>query len=164
MPGIPPYSQPGTNGGGQTVAVTQRPELERLNLDQTSSVASGSSQTTSIYAPAGSVYSVQDLALDCHPDGNASSGSHLFRVFPLGGALQSLQGQSDNTLGVKFAWGYWVEGNQKKEPTDPAVQNMQATSLKATSNASIDIQYTNNLDVAQDNKRVIRVIVEEASY
>lgn len=163
MPGRPDFSSPGTYGGGQTVATTNRPELVTVLVENTTSLAAGSSERTEVYAPSGSVYNPTAMYLLAKGDPDWTSGSHSFNVRPMD-HFGTIRGQSDYNGQILFSRSYWVDGNSAKEPPDGGAQTQAVRALRATSSSPIVIVYNNNGDVAQDQKRVIRFVIEESEY
>lgn len=163
MPGRPDFSQSGTAGGGQTVAVTNRPEVEGLNSDQTGSVAAGATETVEIYAPTGALYHVRAMTLNVGFDGTATSGTHEFQVRTAGN-IRALIGEANFDAKIAFEGGIWTAANTKQQPSTEAGQVATLINVEATENEPVKVLYTNNTDAAQDNDRLIRLTVEEVSY
>lgn len=161
--GRPQFAQPGTNGGGQTVAVQSRPEVTNVVQKKTSSLASGSSETIEFYAPTGSVYNVKAMKLKANQDNQWTAGSHLFKVSPVG-AFDVLKGQSGYQNSLIFFRSHWASANEAKNPPDGAAQLLAVQGLQATENSPIRVQYKNDADLAQDNERVYKFVVTEESY
>lgn len=162
--GRPQFAQPGTSGGGQTVAVTDRPELDTLNVDQSGSLASGATETVDVFAPTGSVYELQAAQMKVNPDGTATSGTHQLQVRPMGASIPLIYGKSGYTTAVSWWRGYWESAGQTAAPPDDAAAVMNLQQAKATENAPFQLSYTNNTDAAQDNDRIYRLFVREDSY
>lgn len=163
MPGRPPWSQPGTEGGGQTVATQERPEVSSVIESSSTQLASGDRENFNFYAPAGSIYRVKAMKLDCAVPSGAANGSHRFTVRPLGQMI-SLWGESDYTERVQWEYSHWYYANYKKLPPDGSAAIEQLNQLVATENSPIEVEYVNNLDVATSQNRRIQFVFEEMSY
>lgn len=163
MPGRPDFSQAGTAGGGQVLATNPRPEVVEISADQTTSLASASSEVTEVYAPAGSVYNLQALQVQVDADGTATSGTHTFVVRPLD-AFGVLYGESNYNTEVRYQFGYWYTADVEANPTTEAAQEAIQSRLKATENSPLVVRYDNDTNAAQDNTRLITLIVDEVSY
>lgn len=163
MAGRPDFSQAGSEGSGQHVATVDRPELQSLNEDRITSIASGAAEHVEVYAPAGATYTVNNLALRCAAEGTAVSGTHGFIVYP-DVELNSLVGKSLYSSESRFDYGFWVVADDLQRPKTEAGQIEMMQSLTATENSPINIRYNNDTDVAVDNTRKIRLLVKERSY
>lgn len=160
--GRPDFSAPGTQGSGQVVAVSDRPEIKSLNASNGGTVASGNTEVTEIYAPTGSTYTVRSLELVVTADIDATTGSHRWDIRPMG-HIGTLLGKSNYNTSLVFVRNHWETADLKDQPpTGETVAAVQA--LKATENSPLQIRYDNDTDVAQENDRKIKAIVEEASY
>lgn len=160
----PEFSQPGTRGGGQKIATNDRPEIKTVDASTTGSIASGNVETVEVTAPAGSIYRVRMVRLYCGPDGNATSGSHRFKVYytaPFD--LNALYGKSAYNSELNFDSGYWKTADQVARPPDQAGPQNIVETLRATPNTSLARLYRNNLDVSMDNERSTMFLVEESS-
>jgi hypothetical protein len=147
---------------GATLAVQNRPEIEQSITTNTSSLASGNSETVEIYAPAGSVYRVIGMLLNAEKDADAAGGAHRF-VVETAGQVRMLRGESAHTEAVRFDNGTWDIANNDQSPADGDVQTaLQA--LTATENEPISIKYINDLDVPQEESRTYRFAFEEVGY
>lgn len=163
MTGRPDFSQAGSNGSGQTVAVTQRPELTSINADTTTTVGSGATEITEVYAPTGSIYSVQALYMACTSDSNATTGDHTIHARPMDFGTV-LYGQANYNTTLEFGQGQWKSADVSKLPSDPAASATIVGQMRATEGSALVFKYENNTDAAQDNKRAYDLIVEETSY
>jgi hypothetical protein len=164
MPGGgPPWSQRGTKGGGQTIAVNNRPKIVRKDLTQTTTLASGASETVELYAPSGSVYKIRALAITCDVPGTATDGTHYFQIRSLGN-VAVLLGRSDYTSHLMWNNGHWFTANVRQEPNTEAAAIESIHGTMATADNPIRIEYWNNLDVDQTNERSIEFLIEEVSY
>lgn len=162
MSGRPDFSTAGSAGSGQTVAVNTRPEISDINEDQTTSVASGSSETVAVYSPVGSVYNTLSMTLQ-NTDTSGTSGSHSFDVRTVGRVLVA-KGVSTYNTSIKWQYGHWSSADSTAQPSDVAAAKRTEESLRATENSPIEFTYNNNKDVSVSTNRVIRLTVEEVSY
>lgn len=159
----PEFSQPGTKGGGDTVAVNNRPEIVFEDLTQTSSLASGASETIQLFAPTGSVYTINQMRIHVDADADWTTGSHKY-VLDSAGEVFTALGESTYTNTLRFERGWWQNADKTIQPNDRSAMVQQMQSLKATENAPIQFRYHNDADAAQDNQRLIEVSVLEESY
>lgn len=167
MPGRPPWSQAGTEGGGQTVAMTERPEIVKQDVSQTVSVAAGSTEVVEVYAPTGGIYSVRHLRMKVSADGNATSGEHTMQLVSTAGngtGIRATTGTSNYNSTVSFYAGEWYSADVSQGPTDGGALQAKVGRTKATETEPIQLKYMNNTDAAQDNERQLRVVLEEVSY
>lgn len=160
--GRPQFSQAGTAGGGQHIAVNNRPEMVAITSENTASIAAGTNESVEIYAPTGSVYRAQAMQITV-PSPGGSSGSHSAIVYPMG-HINVTAGGSGPASDLKFANMEWAIANDRQDPSDGASQSMIAQNLTATENAPLEILYKNNTDVSQDNSRDYYFVMEEQSY
>lgn len=163
MAGRPDFSQPGSQGSGQTVAVSNRPEIHQFNLNQTADVASGGSQQTDLFAPSGSIYKVRGHFFRADPPSTAASGGH--EVFL--GATNSvgmLKGLSNYNTKLHWVCSRWKSADTEQAPSGEAAAIEALRSVRATENESLYYNYRNNTDVTQTNNRTISIIVEEERY
>lgn len=163
MPGRPDFSQPGSRGSGQTVAMQSRPELEQLQIDPTTTIPAGETIRTEIYAPTGATYSVESLYAHAQSIGSATTGNHVL-WFEGMGALGIIKGQSQYNSPVYWVYSGWRTADIEQAPSDPAAQIHAVQSLKATENTSFAIKYGNNTDAEQTNPPGYTLIIEEVSY
>lgn len=163
MPGRPPWSQAGTDKGGQTVAVNNRTEKTHLDVSQTGSVAAGADEIIEVYAPSGSNYRVVDLLLLVTADGNATAGSHSI-FLRTAGSFNS--GGIGSNYTDKIHWGKnsSISATNDLSPANDGDFAEMCRSLWATDENPLQIEYSNDMDVAQDNKRRIELVVEEVTY
>lgn len=163
MPGRPDFSQAGSEGSGQTMAVNERPELANLDASATDSVAAGNREVTEIYAPSGSLYKIVALDISVKPDADATTGDNRVMVRPMD-QLAVLQGQESFDSRLRFARSHWEGASISAQPPSAAAQTQAVQSIKATENAPIVFWYDNNTDAAMENQRRYLLVVEEVSY
>lgn len=163
MPGRPEFSQPGTEGGGQTVAVQQRPEIGFQELSQSSTLASGTDELVEVYAPEGMVYNLRFLQFRVgeNTGAGATSGNHL--ITPREDTLAFLRGKSSHDQSLEFSRNQWTSANSEKQPTGAAaVQAIQVA--RATATEPIVLRYKNGTDAEQPNSRDWTIQYDEVSY
>lgn len=163
MPGRPDFSQAGTAGGGQTVAVTNRPEVEKLSASNTGSLAAGTKETVEFYAPTGSLYRVKNVDILAIAYANATSGTHRFTINTVG-TMTATYGESTYSNPVRAATGIWREANNDQAPTTESAVQGSLGSLVGTENVPIKVIYQNDTDAARDRERRYDLIVLEESY
>lgn len=163
MPGRPDFSQPGTKGASETVAVQERPEIKDITAHGSGDIASGDTEVQEVYAPTGKVYDL--VAWDFHVDGigSATSGNHLCILRTVGDIAQ-LRGNSNYDTRVRWFAGYWKTANVDKEPPDHATAKTTVQAVQATENAPIKVEYRNQTDATQTDTRNIYLVVEETGY
>jgi hypothetical protein len=160
--GSPQFSQRGTRGSGDKVAVSERPELKAITVNQSTTLASGEAETVEMYAPTGSTYEVAGMYLYCTPPGDETSGSHNFQVSTLG-AFNVTKATSGTGTDLLFDEGHWKRYTDRF-PSDETAAIESVHSLIATENSPIKFVYDNNFDVSQSNTRKFRIVVKENSY
>lgn len=163
MAGGPPWSQRGTNGGGQTVAINDRPAIKQVDKDQSGDVGQGNTEVVDIFAPSGSLYKVSSMFLKAPADADWTSGSHDFRVISTQGQKVML-GKSTYQDRLEWNFSNWIKATSSKTPSDNAATLMALHNVKATESESIRVKYNNNADAAQENTRNIRFEFEEVTY
>lgn len=163
MPGRPEFSQPGTRGGGQTVATQDRPNVKVVDLSQTTTVAAGSTENLETFAPSESLYRIVGAKIIAPPPTGAASGFHIFKILT-GGGIALLAGRSGYQTDIRFHRSYWRTANEVSEPPNEAAQQEAISSLKATESQPVEIEYQNQTDVDQTDNRTIKLLVEEATY
>lgn len=163
MAGRQDFSAPGSKGSGQTVAVTNRPEMKEVVASVTGSVAAGASETVEVYAPTGSVYTARSMFLQVSADGNWASGDHVIKVKPIN-SRDILYMQSDYLTDLLYQFGEIRSANNLSKPSTAELQRMVMGSLIATENSPITVEYRNRADAAQDNARNYEFTMEENSY
>jgi len=162
--GRPQFSTEGTLGGGQHLATHNRPELETVTREITSTVpASGGTATVEIFAPTGSNYNVQDLEIQATAPAGAGSGVHDVRVDPVNHVF-SLYGEANFGTNLVFTGGHWFSADSAVQPTNEAAQAIQVKGLRATDSAPLSFVYENTTDADQNNTITFRLVVEEVSY
>jgi len=164
MPGRPAWSQPGTQGGGQTIATQQRPEVEEINVDQTGIVEGNSTEETKIYAPEGSVYTVKHARIYIRndPDWSSSHDGHKLQIRTIG-TRQALNAESNYSTRIQFQYGSW-KGVDNANPNDPNLAYAKLTNLRATPESPITLTYSNLGDTVQEEDRKYSFICEVSSY
>jgi hypothetical protein len=163
MPGRPDFSQPGTDGGGQTVATNQRPNLKTVELDSDTEVAAAASELTEVYAPNGAIWSVVGAKIKVDPDSDATTGIHEFRIRPAGGKMSFLLGRSNYDTLLEFNYLNWNSADTISLPAGGAAQGQAIRQLRASEDKPIKIRYKNDTDATQENSRTINLLVEEST-
>jgi len=163
MPGRPEFSQPGTQGGGQTVATQNRPNIITLDETQTDTVSVGGSEVVEVYAPTGSVYNVKAIAMRCQPPDGAADGDHRMYISTSGGQ-RVLWGNSKFDNQIRYQYSVWLDANKSQYPNTEAAQALAEKGLKATEIKPIQFNYSNNTDVDQTNERVYNLLIEQVTY
>lgn len=163
MAGRPDFSAAGSQGSGQTLAMTSRPEVKVIREEQTTSLAAGSVETVEIYAPAGSVYNVLQLAIRAPVPGTAGAGDHTFRMKSGIQGRSQMVGTSDFSTDLNYNYSHFVTVTTAT-PSNEVIQAGIQERLRATENTPLRFDYANNLDVANANTREYYLVVEEVSY
>lgn len=162
--GSPQFSQRGTRGSGETLAVNERPELVRVDGSITNTVPADETVTVDIYAPTGSNYAVKEMDLRALPDGDATSGTHSFVVNSVGAEFYVTYGESTYDSKLTYRYGVWTNANSDQTPTSSEMQARNVRNMKATENDPVKLDYRNRADAAQENTVDIRFVMEEVSY
>lgn len=163
MPGRPPWSQPGTQGGGQTVAVNNRPEIIGKHYEQSANLAPGAAEETAIFAPSNSVWKFRSAYIFVPAPESATTGSHQYEVRTTQG-IMPLKGTSTYDTACVFHGLTWTAANSSKKPTTESAQEGAVRSLMATENQPVKVKYVNETDVTQSKKRKQNIAVEEVTY
>jgi len=163
MAGRPPWSQPGTHGGGQTVAVNDRPELVEHTANQTDTVAAGGTEVVEIYAPTDAIWTVNSLYFKAAADGDWTTGTHNWKWQPLDSVPVILRGGSDYTTDITWQ-GSNFRSAQTQEPSQEVSQNIVLGRMKATAQNPLVSEYDNSADKVQEMDRNISMVLEEVTY
>lgn len=160
--GRPQFAQAGTAGGGQTVAVTERPEISVIDIGSTTDIASGGGETIRVYAPTGSVYRAIALRRAMPSNGAATSGTHQFQMFyenPNGTSPDLLFGESTYNTNLVFDGSAWRTADSRQEGDQRSVR-----ALRATENEGMSFYYGNDTDATQTSDVNGAIVVEEVNY
>lgn len=163
MAGRPDFSTPGSQGSGQKIAVSQRPEINAVDNSQSGSVASGTTESVEFYAPAGAIWNFRAADLRVSAPSGTSSGNHYMEVSSIGGTLL-LRGISTRTSDINFAGTAFKTADSDQSPGTQDAQTLALHSATATENSPVTYTYYNGTDVAQNNGRTYKAVVEEESY
>lgn len=161
--GRPQFAQQGTRGSGDTVAVSDRPEITNVDASTSSSIASGNSEQTEIYAPTGSLYFPMAMWIRCDADADATTGNHQF-IVRTSGNVKVGKGRSTYNTAINYQHQHWHTADHTQYPNDEAAQAMIPERMAATENEPITIGYYNNTDVAQENNRRRQLTMKEVTY
>lgn len=160
--GVPQWAQSGTQGSGETVAVSNRPEINLIqNSSSTTVAASGGAETIEVYAPTGSVYQAFGMHLEVGSTGGSTGADHLFDVTTQ--SKGGTQGRSDAQNAIKWNHGEWQTADTPI-PSDPTAAYQAMDNLRATENGPIRILYKNLTDASQTKTRTMDLLFEEVSY
>lgn len=165
MPGRPEFSQPGTQGGGQTVAVNDRPKLTTVKKTNTDEVPAGQSESTDVYAPSGAVYNVVGMSFRAKEPSlsGATTGTHQINIYSMNQVIM-LVGKSDYQTEVYYNYGAFQNANQSQSPSDATAQAMAPGQLMADENGPITFTYINSTDVATTETREYTLVLEQRDY
>jgi len=161
--GRPEFSQPGTQGGGQTVAVNNRPNIVKKSLTQTDTVAAGGSELVEVYAPAGSVYTLKQIQLDVAGIGSATQSDHRF-LLESAGHVYAVEASSSYADKLTVWKGSYQNATNLKRPDSDAALVQQIQSMQATENQPIRVNYLNRTDADQTDQRDINMVLEKSEY
>lgn len=162
MPGRPDFSTPGTGGSGQTVAVSNRPEIQKVTIEKTETLPSETLETVNFYAPSGSIYRLLAMELICDGIGG-STGFHEFKLRPQNLTLMKGKGDSTNRLAWQFNEWTGTSANDER-PASTDAQVAAVNNAKGTETVPISFQYYNGADIDQTASRNYRILVAEESY
>jgi hypothetical protein len=164
MPGRPEFSQAGTNGGGQKVAVSNRPEIEKITVEKNTTIPADGDESVEIYAPPGSIYEVITPYLFA-PGPGGTSGTHQMNIrgasLPNGQAIRATSEFGDD---LRFQFSTWVTASNGTFPTTEMASLKAFQSIVATEDEPILIQYSNETDSPQESRRNYNFTVREQSY
>lgn len=163
MSGGKPWGTRGTLGSGETLAINNRPDVQTLDVSQTGSVASGSTEKVEVYAPTGSVYEFRNVKFQVNADANATSGDHQIQVRPVN-QMAALRGKSNYNTKVQADGGGWRTADLIDWPQTEAGFMATINNLRATDSKALTLTYVNNTDAAQDNERTYQLYYGEVSY
>lgn len=159
MPGRPDFSTPGTNGSEQTVATTNRPEVESTDVTRRKTLSPGDEEQIEIFAPEGSIYRVK--ALFFRTPGPGGNGSHKL-VVKSQGEVTALKAFSSAGDRLRHSGSTWEDATIKARPPGSTAQAI--ANLRATADAPISLAYTNESDTDQTGTRSYLLTFEEVSY
>lgn len=125
-------------------------------------VNAGNTETTDVYAPTGSVYTVLNTKLTVANPGG-TTGNHRLQILTAQ-AIGTLYGKSAYSASLTFQYGSWQTASLDKQPSDPVVARDIERTLKATENEPLRITYVNDSDTTQTNSRDYEFVFEEVSY
>lgn len=162
MPGRPPWSQPGTDGGGQSIAVNDRPDLVADDYTQTGSMSASSIETTEVYPPTGSIYNVQAMYIKVPSIAAATGGNHHVRIQE-GDKPYVLEGDSNYDTIIRWDFSQWMDAGTQN-PSDPVAQGNAVRALRSDSAIPIKFVYYNGTDAAQDGDREYQLVLERRDY
>jgi hypothetical protein len=122
--------------------------LTDVSADQTANLASGASQTTTIGADAGEVWTVSAMKLFAVQEGNWSSGQHSFEVQTEGTTIELAYGQAEYNEPLEFASGQWAQAN--------LTARRDIIGSRIDADEGLDVVYRNNADDTRLKDREIR--------
>ena len=163
MPGRPDFSQAGSQGSGQVVATTDRPELVSISQVETSDLPAGTTETVDIFAPSGSIYRPLNVDLSVASPSGSSNGIHQLTLNSLD-AVTATFAESNHGDDLRLTTGKWRKATSKKEPTTESAIRASIESLVATENSPIKILYLNDTDVVQAKDRSYEFVMQEDTY
>lgn len=163
MPGRPPWSQSGTQGGGQTVAVNERPEVKVQEFDQTTDLAAGASETVEVYPPKGAIWTMNGMRLRAKGIGAATTGNHRFVLrHTTSPPITATYGEASYNNEVMFGNSNWTKASAS-DPSDAKAQAEAVKAIRATENHPFIFEYQNDTDATQTKKRVYQLSVDEVT-
>lgn len=160
MPGRPDFSKAVANIRGRSVAVQNRPEVGQSGSDTSTSLASGSGETTEFYAPTSSVYSVIGVYAYMKNNSDATSGTISVSLASQG--IGVMHGESGYGNKVYFRKGRWEADTPM--PTNEAAQQLALEKLRATENNPITVTFWNGTDAPHDERRKVQFAFEESEF
>lgn len=161
--GRPQFAQSGTRGAHESIAVNNRPQLERFIVTHDTTLPSGDTETVEVYAPSGSNYELVMLDLYVNAVTNASSGSHAME-FGYGGNALASRGASNYNKSVNWKYSGWQTADMLQDPSDEGAQALAVQQMRASESVGMQFTYENNADTAQENTRFYIGHLEEVSY
>jgi hypothetical protein len=168
MSGRPDFSQPGSQGSGQTVAVSNRPKITKVEQTGTATVGSGNNEIIELYAPSDAIYRAINMRLELGAGvapSNPTSGAHEFDVLPAAlDASEIMMGSSTFDAGLRWKYSEWDMANDRQKPTNGAAAFNAMKSLVATEDQPIQIYYKNKTDASISLDRDYYFVFEEQSY
>lgn len=163
MPGRPEFSQPGTEGGGQTVATQDRPEPVDFSVDTSETIAAGENETVEINPPEGAVYRLIALYTRADPVDAATDGRQEMRVRPLA-TFMATRARATYDQPLSFESGHWIKADVQEDPPEKSAQQLAIQELIATKDSPIQIEYINNTDADQTANRSYRAVLEKRTF
>lgn len=160
--GRPEFSQPGTKGSGESVAVQDRPNIKTIEVNNSETLTSGSSENTRVYAPENAVYRVIAMGYKAPAPPNASSGSHYMYLVSGETALIT-RGVQNSTDTLQYTRNYWKQSSTADPTTEIAQSNAVQASV-ADANNGLRFTYSNQSDVDQTETRTIKLVIEERRF
>lgn len=168
MAGRPDFTTPGSGGSGQTVAVSNRPEIKGIALNSTTTVTAGSSETQEVYAPSGSIYKLLGFSVNIQPpgEGSATTGSHRVEFRPLGSSIRTLEGEASYTTQLYFDRTQWTSVTTEYPANNSGEIGSAIRRSWASENQPLAVVYRNNTDVdhVATSTRYLQLLVQEVTY
>jgi hypothetical protein len=168
MPGRPDFSQPGSRGSGQTVAVSNRPKITKVEQTGTATVGSGNNEIIELYAPSDAIYRAINMRLELgrgEAPSTPTAGTHEFDVLPAAlSASEIMKGSSTYDTGLRWKYSMWDLANDAKRPVNGGAAFNAMKSLVATEDQPIQIYYKNHTDASISLDREYYFVFEEQSY
>lgn len=143
-----------------SAVTTQKSEsINWVDLTQTDTVSSGSSDDVTHYADSGYVEVLLSLFIYIDPPDSASSGNHYINVEDSSGRIYILYGESDYSTRIRYDYGMWVSANNSQAPTNEIGQIMNPRFIRIDEDNGLTFHYVNYTDVDQTNNRRISVLL-----
>jgi len=140
------------------LSVRQSETVDRIVADQTTTVPSSGSVTTSVAAPTGELISVTALSVLVKAPNGASSGTHSITLRGPDDQTDILIAESQFNTRVSISKNIIRVGNSDQEPASKVVQQANILAINLDDDGGLTLTYENNTDVSQSKPRQIDIV------
>jgi len=143
------------------LSVQESESVIQIAADQTATLSSSSSQTTTIKAPSGTVIRILAVRFVAPPPSAATSGNHTLRILGAGTKTRYLVAQSDSNTQIILNDRIVSKANSAAEPSTEAAQATTLGAIRADDTVGVQFKYINGTDASQTQTRDIDIIALE---
>lgn len=146
---------------GFNIESRKEERVEPIDCSQTGSVAAGSIENTTVYAPSGYIYELLGAYINVPFDADATSGDHFVAVNMTGINLDLLYMESTYDTALIYKDCIVMSANSVQRPSAEAAQVKCLRDNRIDESNGLKIQYKNETDVAQENDRIYHLLVRK---
>lgn len=161
----PPWAQRGTRGSGESIAVQNRPEIDIVDKTRSTEIgAGGGTETVSVYAPEGAIYSpIQVFAyIPADPDATGGADNQLKYRYGLSNSL--LVATSNPTSDLLIGYGKVEKADSSQTPPEPELQNRVLMNARATPEEPINFSFINGANAPHNEERQYKFVFIKEAY
>jgi len=140
------------------LSVQQSEEVTFITANQTSTLASAATQTTSITASSGKLLIITGIRIAVPSPNGASSGTHTIDIGGPRGRVRFLLAESGFSDAVVINNGIITNATSNKIPADQTIQSDNIQALRADDTQGFEVAYENGTDVSQTKDRKIQIV------